>query len=86
MLCLPVGEKVDEMHIETMLLEKRTTRRHEPSEMNHKTEEGRTRESAMEKHRTRQEASAKKAMKQFGKSVTVNGLGPGAVVTLKVDY
>ena len=69
-----------------MPFKKRTTRRHEPSEMNHKTEKGRTRDSAMEKRHARQEASTKKAMKQFGKSVTVNGLGPGAIVTLKVDY
>ena len=85
-LCLPVGDNVDETHIETMPLKKRTTRRREPSEMNDKSEEGRTRDSAMEKRNARQEASAKKAMKQFGKSVTINGLGPGAVITLKVDY
>ena len=46
-----------------------------------------TRQDAMNKRRLRQEVAAEKAMKEFGKSVAVNGLvGPGAVVTLKVDY
>ncbi len=50
------------------------------------SEENNTRLGAMEKRLSRQEAASKKAIKQFGKSVTVPGLGPGVVVTLKVDY
>ena len=46
-LCLPVGDSVDETNIETMPLEKRTKQSREPSEMNDKSEEGRTLETVL---------------------------------------
>ena len=39
-----------------------------------------------EKRRKRQEMYARKAMKQRGKALVEKGLGPGAVLSLKVDY
>jgi hypothetical protein len=44
------------------------------------------RKLAMEKKNTKQQESAKKAMKQCGDAALKTGISPGAVVTLQVDY
>ena len=44
------------------------------------------RKLAMEKKNTKQQESAKKAMKQCGDAALKAGISPGAVVTLQVDY
>ena len=55
-------------------------------EHNEETDEDIKRREAIEKKRNMQESNAMKAIKQRGECLVADGLGTGAVVTLKVDY